>query len=52
MCVISDTKERNRAWLLHNEEKSRIILTTVMIMAVVAAMILGIYYVPSTVLSN
>lgn len=51
MCVISDTKERNRAWLLHNEEKSRIILT-VMIMAVVAAMILGIYYVPSTVLSN
>lgn len=53
MYVISDTKERNRAWLLHNEEKNRIILTTtVMIMAVVAAMILGIYCVPSTVLSN
>ena len=37
---------------MHNKEKSRIILTIVMIMAVVAAMILGIYYVPSTVLGN
>lgn len=38
---------------MHNEEKSRIILTTkVMIMAVAAAMILGIYCVLSTVLSN
>ena len=37
---------------MHNKEKSRIILTIVMIMAVVAAMILGTYYVPSTVLGN
>ena len=48
LCAISEAKERNRAWLFHNKEKSRMILR--MVMAVVTAMRVGNYCVPSTVL--